>query len=132
MNLFMMTLLAGLAVACGPQAGGPGREGPPMTSPRLAEASELSGVWRFTAPNGDVCRLTLSTDTTPLAAGSLAAPMHALDASECASLSAVRGWRPNPLGLDLTGADGLSLMTFERTAPDRLSDSRGRGDLSRG
>lgn len=82
-------------------------------APVLSEASTFAGDWRISGRAGD-CLIRLLAEDEPVAASSLAAPMYAIEQStNCPALGDIRGWRPIPLGLELTNADGAAVVIFE-------------------
>ncbi len=83
--------------------------------PVIPEASTLAGGWRLEAASGEACELRLGVDEAALEPGSLAAPMLALEGA-CAWAPGLAGWRPVPLGLELTDAAGFAVFAFEQTA----------------
>lgn len=90
--------------------------------PVIPEAGTLAGDWRLSSAAGETCTLRLSTDGAELQAGSLAAPMLALE-GDCAWARELSGWRPIPLGLELTDAAGFAVMSFEQAGPGVLVSS---------
>lgn len=85
-----------------------------MTAPALTETAELLGPWTLSGPAGP-CALGLVADDRPVTAGSPAAPMMEVRVAPGCGLD-IAGWRPIPLGLELTDADGRAVLTFERAA----------------
>ena len=99
-------------------------------TPAMPEAAELAGEWWLLTAEGAECRLRLSTEDRALAAGSLAAPMMAVEGS-CPEVYGLAGWRPVPLGLELTDAQGFSLIGFEQVGEGQYLSSTSRARLSR-
>ena len=100
-------------------------------APALSETADLVGRWRLDGSSGS-CLIDLSDAGAPLAEGSLAAPMMAATVvDDCPALAGLRGWRPGPSSLDLNGADGFALATFERTGPDQYRSTDQRWRLAR-
>lgn len=125
-------LAIGVAAGCGGDAGvdsvafaaPPPAEGTPMTSPRMAESHELAGEWRLTLPGGRACAVRLIDEFVP------ELNAYRLEAAACAAdpvLATAAGWRPNPLGLEFAGRDGLTLIDFETTGAGVLTASRSQG-----
>lgn len=101
------------------------------TSPALGEAESLAGNWHLAGPQGD-CVLELRVESAPVAPGSLAAPMHALNIEPgCLRDRSPQGWRPVPLGLELDDADGMAVLTFERTGETTYRSTDGTWTLTR-
>jgi hypothetical protein len=112
--------LATLSGGCGDGAMSEPEEPPTATAPALPEAEALSGRWRVTR-EGSSCEIGLSaTNTSGLEADPGAPLLTARAAGPCPGLEAVAGWRPIPLGFDLTDADGRTLTVFEQIGPDRF------------
>lgn len=106
-------------------------EDAPMTSPLMPEAADLLGGWRLSGAAGP-CEVELGSADAPLEVGSLAAPMRALAfARPCPGLASARGWRPTPLGLELTDARGGAVAVFERVGPGRYRSIDGAWTLDR-
>ena len=98
-------------------------EPPTATTPALPEAEALSGRWRVTREESS-CEIDLSaTNTSGLEADPGAPLLTARAVGPCPGLEAVAGWRPIPLGFDLTDADGRTLTVFEQIGPDRFRSS---------
>lgn len=76
-------------------------------SPALADPQSLAGAWTLTLPSA-TCRIVLTA--TASAHGYRAAPRGACPAP-------IAQWRPVPDGLELAGADGLTLILFEPVGP---------------
>lgn len=89
-----------------------------LSSPALPRPAALAGRWSL-GRAGETCPLGLLVDDHALTADSLAGPMMAVDIGDgCPAGIEIRGWRPIPLGLELTGADGMAVMTFEQVGPE--------------
>lgn len=99
------------------------------SAPLMPEPASLAGAWRLDGPAGD-CVVTLLQADRPLTAGSLGAPMMAAELA-CEGLDEVVGWRPVPLGLALTDAEGRSVVTFERTGASEYTSTDQTWRLSR-
>ena len=128
--LAVATVLAGCGAADAERVT---REAADMSStPALSDVNDLIGTWRLEGEAGP-CLIDLASDDAPLAIGSLAAPMMAVRVRRgCTELAGLGGWRPNPSGLDLNGADGFALATFERTGPDQYRSIDQRWRMTRG
>ena len=89
-------------------------------SPVLPEAEALSGRWRVRS-EGSSCEIDLAaTNTSGLETDPGAPLLTARTVRPCSGLEALAGWRPIPLGFDLTDADGRALVVFEQIGPDRF------------
>lgn len=99
------------------------------SAPLMPEPASLSGAWRLAGPGGD-CGMDLREANHPLAADSPGAPMMAADLA-CDGLAGVVGWRPAPLGLELTDADGRAVLVFEQTGPSEYTSIDQAWRLSR-
>jgi hypothetical protein len=97
---FRALLAASLALgACaGPPAG--------ARSPALVSPEVLAGRWTLTLDGRAACRLQLTA--VPAAHGYRAVP-------EAGCPAPVAQWRPVPDGVELAGADGLTLILLEPT-----------------
>jgi len=100
----------------------PPHEDPAMSSaPALSEPAQLAGSWTLEGAAGQ-CSLRLRLEDVAPSEGSLAASMLAADVGDgCAGAADVRGWRPIPLGLELTDAEGRAVLIFEQTGPDAFT-----------
>lgn len=95
-------------------------DSPVTMAPALPEAEALSGRWRA-AREGSSCEIDLAaTNVSALEAEPGAPLLTARTVGSCPGLETVAGWRPVPLGFDLTDADGRALAVFEQIGPDRF------------
>ncbi len=130
--LRLLLIILGIAVAgCaeGEQRnfGGDAKMAP---TPALPEVTALAGEWRLQTAEGASCLLQLLSEEQTLAAGSLAAPMNALR-SACPEVRGLAGWRPVPLGLELTDDRGFALISFEEVGEGQYLSSTSGARLSR-
>lgn len=87
------------------------------SAPLMPEPASLEGAWRIER-DGAACDLMLGPAAEPLSADSVGAPMLAArTGDDCAGLEAIVGWRPAPLGFELTRRDGSTALFFEQTGP---------------
>ena len=101
-----------------------------MSTPIIQDPGALSGAWRLELPDGSRCDIQLRDSAQALAAGSLAAPMLAAE-GRCHALPSLQGWRPAPLGLELTDAAGFAVLTFEQVGPQAYLSSASGARLVR-
>jgi len=94
----------------------PPPEDPVMASaPALPGPEQLAGAWTL-AGGAEQCEVRLSLQDLAVTAGSLAAPMMAAHLSDsCSGAPDISGWRPIPMGLELTDADGRAVVVFQQT-----------------
>lgn len=85
------------------------------SAPALPEPTQLAGTWTLAGEAGR-CEVRLSLQDLGVTAGSLAAPMMAAHLSDgCSGATDIRGWRPIPMGLELTDAEGRAVLVFQQT-----------------
>lgn len=101
----------------------------PMTSPALTEVDALVGDW--TVDDGAGCQIRLGTGERERIAGAVGMEMMAADVTDCAGLDRVRGWRPIPMGLELTDEGGMAVAVFERSGDAVYRSTDGRFSLRR-
>ncbi len=86
-------------------------------TPHLPDESELAGVWTSTGAG----RLVLALDRQTPPPNSTAAPFLAARSEGLPDLfKAVAGWRPIPLGFEVTDPTGRTLAAFERLNRDAV------------
>ena len=124
--LFLAVCAAGCTDSAVPRAA----ENGPMTTPVLPEPGALVGQWRLDVAAGRTCSLRLLREDRPLEAGSLAAPMLGVE-GDCPEVPSLAGWRPAPLGLELTDAAGFAVLSFEQVAPQEYLSSASGARLTR-
>lgn len=106
--------LFGLGAGCNEAAAPSPEESVMSSAPALTEAAQMAGVWTLSS-QAEACEIRLSVEDLAPTPGSPAAPMmaaHVVDV--CADAPQVRGWRPIPLGLELTDAQGMAVLIFEQ------------------
>ena len=101
-----------------------------VTTPLIPDPSALAGDWRLRTVDGQDCAINLGEQAQPLEAGSLAAPVLAVD-GRCAAVPGLAGWRAAPLGLELTDAAGFAVLTFEQVGADEYVSSATGARLTR-
>lgn len=118
---FLSAALFGLGVGCNEAATPSPEESVMSSAPALTEAAQMAGVWILSSQAAE-CEIRLSAEDVGLTPGSPAAAMMAAQiVDDCTGMPQIRGWRPIPLGLELTDADGMAVLVFEQSGPDAFA-----------
>lgn len=120
MKLAFLFGLATLGGGCGDQTMSEPNDPPMAMTPAMPEAAALSGRWRVTR-EGTSCEVDLAATIVSGLDPDPGAPLLTAQAvGPCSGLEALAGWRPIPLGFDLTDADGRAIAVFEQIGPNRF------------
>jgi hypothetical protein len=124
-NTLLVISLIAFAVALGGSAA-VGQSAPP-SDPQAGtplEPADAAGPWTLSSKGGAICTVTLQSRPDAGGIYGVTLPQNCQDAY---AMGAVRAWKPTGDGMAFTGADGSTVVAFNRWSNSLLVSKRSSG-----